>query len=195
MRNSLAASMLTLLFGSACQPEPTASADGVSTSTDAPAGVGTSAYTQESLLASAPSSPRTPAAASPAGVAGLSEAGIGPVKLGMSYAELVWAGLDPQPTDGGVAVGPYRVGFAPARGGPIVSVFVRLGDLPEGLQIDGKVLKNETTSLQELADAIGACEPIPPNIGQARTTCHDGRIEISGAGPVGGLLTITVKST
>jgi len=146
--------------------------------------------------------PTTPPAASPsatpAGSADapeLSPEGIGQVKLGMSYAELVWAKLDPQFIDGGVAVGPIRAGFAPARGGPIVSVFVQLADLPAGIRVGGKVLKNETTSLQQLADAVGACEPIAPNIGQASTTCHGGRIELYGAGPVGGVLRITVKSS
>ncbi len=184
MRTALPASILTILLASACQPEPSTSPDGVATSA---ANQPAEASVQE------PSPSPTPSHAP--GAPELSLAGIGPVKLGMTWAELVWAGLEPESIDGGAAVGPFRAGFAPARGGPITSVHVTLGDLPEGLLVNGKLLVNESTSLQALADAIGSCEPIEPIIGQGSTTCHDGRVTLRGAGPVGGLLSVTVRSS
>lgn len=187
MRSSHPTSLVILLVVSACQPEPTASADGVATSADEQSDV---APVQEQTSEDAPS-----AAANAPDVDEVSVAGIGPIKLGMTYASLVWAGLEPKSIDGGMEVGAYRVGFAPARGGPITSVHVKLGDLPNGLRVAGKLLKNESTSLQELADAVGSCDPIEPNIGQASTSCHGGRILLKGAGPVGGILTITVKAS
>ncbi|NUO53051.1 MAG: hypothetical protein HOV80_29745 [Polyangiaceae bacterium] len=187
MRNVLFVSVLALL--PACQPEPVASVDVVAT--DLPS---------DEIAVEEIAPPKTPAddtssKATPGGPDELTLDGIGPVKLGMTYASLTWAGLQVESIDGGVAVGPYRAGFAPAKGGPITSVHVRLGDLPGGLLVGGKLLKNETTSMQELADAVGECEPIAPNIGSAETTCHGGRIVIRGAGPVGGLLAITVKTS
>lgn len=188
MRNVLFVSVLALF--PACQPEPVASVDVVST--DLPSD-------EIAVEEIAPKSPAndtsSKASTKPGGPDELTLEGIGPVKLGMTYASLTWAGLEVESIDGGVAVGPYRAGFAPAKGGPITSVHVRLGDLPGGLLVGGKLLENETTSMQELADAIGQCEPIAPNIGSAETTCHGGRIVIRGAGPVGGLLAITVKSS
>jgi hypothetical protein len=203
MKSALLVSVLFLL--PACQPEPVASADGVGREDEAAATVDVAV--EESPAAQTSVTPAsatplrfgppksTPSAATPGGPDELSLEGIGPVKLGMTYASLVWAGLEPEFIDGGVAVGPYRAGFTPSKGGPIVTVHVKLGDLPNGLLVGGKLLKNETTSLQELADAVGECEPIPPIIGGAETTCHGGRVVLRGAGPVGGLLTVTVKSS
>lgn len=186
MRCAIFVSVLALL--PACQPEPVAPVDVVDADVQA---------SDSSVEEIAP--PKTPEASprssKQVGPHELTLDGIGPVKLGMTYASLTWAGLEVESIDGGVAIGPYRAGFADAKGGPITSVYVRLGDLPDGLVVRGKLLKNETTSLQELADAVGECEPVPPVIGGAETTCHGGRIILRGAGPVGGLLAITVKSS
>ncbi len=184
MKSVLFVSVLVLL--PACQPEPVASVDVVATDES---GV------EEIAPPQTPADDASSPSAKPGGPDELSLDGIGPVKLGMTYASLTWAGLEPETIDGGVAIGPYRVGFASAKGGPVTSVHVRLGDLPNGLRVGGKLLKNESTSLQDLADAVGSCEPIPANIGSAQTSCHDGRIVLRGAGPVGGLLTITVKAS
>lgn len=188
MRTLVALSLVPLAISAACHTESPASPDVPS----APTALADA--TEESWDAEAPgvSDTRTPDDSMDIPV--LSLEGLGPVKLGMTHAEIVWAKLDPKSIDGGVEVGPYRVGFAPAKGGPITSVHVELGNLPHGLRVGDKVLENGTTSLQALADAIGSCEPIEPTIGAGGTTCHDGRIVISGAGPVGGILRITVKS-
>jgi len=187
MHSSLAALLAGAFLLPACQPEPSSSPDGVPTvelaSAEAPS-------VQELSDTARPA----PGPAAAPGVPELTDSGIGPVKLGMTYAELVWAKLEPESIDGGVAVGPYRAGFAPAKGGPITSVHVTLGQLPDGLKVGDKVLKNESTSLQELADAVGSCEPIAAIIGSAETTCRGGRVILRGAGPVGGMLSITLKS-
>jgi hypothetical protein len=191
MHSPIAATLLAAFLLPACQPEPSTSPDGVPTvelaATEVPS-------VQEVPANAHPNPFPTASTPAPAGVPELTENGIGPVKLGMTYAELIWAKLEPEFIDGGVAVGPVRAGFAPARGGPIVSVHVTLGELPEGIKIGDKILKNESTSLQELADAVGSCDPIAPNIGSAETTCHGGRVILRGAGPIGGKLSITLKS-
>jgi hypothetical protein len=114
--------------------------------------------------------------------------GVGPIAFGMTRAELEKTGLTVE--DAGndrLRVGSYDVTLSDGR---VATITVTLGDFANGLRLGPKIYRNESTPMHALADAVGACDPIPPNIGSARTSCHGGAVVIDGAGPVGGRLSL-----
>ncbi|MCY1054614.1 hypothetical protein [Nannocystis sp. SCPEA4] len=139
----------------------------------------------------APAASKTPAPAPSDVVELVSGVGIGPVRVGMTRAELDAAGLATQPgaTSDAIVAGPYMATF---EGDRVASVRVRLADLPAGARVGGAVFTaGSGTTIQTIAEKLPDCGPLSANVGGDEIVCDGGKTQLLAAGPPG-IVTLAV---
>ncbi len=144
---------------------------------------------RSSAAASAASAPSAPSAG--AVVELVSGVSIGPVRVGMTRAELDGLGL---PTKRGsipaeILVGPYVATFDGDRVG---SVQVALDELPGAVRVGGAVF-DRTAKTAAIIAKLQGCSPPESNIGATVTACEGGRTLVIAGGPPG-LPSLAVQS-
>lgn len=134
----------------------------------------------------------TSAAASPAIAELVSGAGIGPVRIGMTRAELDALGMATKggPLRNDVTVGPYVASFDGDRVG---SVFVELRALPAGVRVGGAVFQAAGATDAAIAARLPGCGPVQHNTGANVIACDGGRTEVI-TGSESGNLSLLVSS-
>jgi hypothetical protein len=132
------------------------------------------------------------AAASPAIPELVAGTSIGPVRVGMTRAELDALGM---PAKAGllpneVIVGPYVASFDGDRVG---SVFVALRALPAGVRVGGTVFQAAGATDTAIAAKLSACAPVQHNEGADVIVCDGGRAQVIAGGPTR-VLSLMVRS-
>lgn len=109
--------------------------------------------------------------------------GIGPVRVGMTRAELDALGLGtkPGPLGSDVSVGPY---VASMDGDRVAAVFVELRAVPTGVRVGGTVF-DATAKIEAIAQKLRSCEPLKVNEGANVIPCESGRAVVIAGGPTG----------
>lgn len=107
--------------------------------------------------------------------------GIGPIRLGMSEAELARLGLPMSDAYAGKQVGPYRVLL---EGGRVSFIEAPLAELP-GLRIGGHTVPSGERDIARIADHLAGCGPLQILEGGNIIECHGGKVIIGAGGPVG----------
>ncbi|MFT3766537.1 MAG: hypothetical protein QM820_13640 [Minicystis sp.] len=108
---------------------------------------------------------------------------IGPVRVGMTRAEIDALGLPtkPGPLTASVTVGPYLARF---DGDRVASVIVELRDLPAGVRVGGATFDG-TAKIEAIAAKLQGCGAVQHNEGASVITCDGGRTLVIAGGPPG----------
>ena len=143
------------------------------------------------LLAAAAAGPAAALSIAPAPMVVRAGHSMGPLKLGMTEAEVralqPKLTIAPGYTDTVLNVGPYEVQFVDGRVARITVIYDRL-DHPLLLGDTGKVLPRGT--MAEVARVVGGCGPVELGVGGSRLPCPGG-LNLFSVGPPG-LLRIDV---
>ncbi|APR84789.1 Hypothetical protein A7982_10138 [Minicystis rosea] len=143
-----------------------------------PGSSGPTEKTAHSATPPAPSASSAAATTAPVLVPGES---IGPVRIGMTRADLDALGLPtkkgPMSTD--VTVGPYVASFDGDRVG---GVSVALRELPGGARVGGAVFDG-SAKIQAIAAQLRGCGPTHENTGASVILCENARALVIGGGP------------
>ena len=109
--------------------------------------------------------------------------GIGPVKIGMTRADLDKLGLPIKPGELPMIlwVGPYEARLKNDR---VDTVYVEIPQLSSGAKVGGKVF-DKTAKLEVVAQALNGCGPVKGGTGSSVMPCEGGRAEVIAAGPTG----------
>jgi hypothetical protein len=122
-------------------------------------------------------------AAAPAGVPQVDVGrGIGPVRLGMTRAEIDALGLPVKDDVWALHVGPYRARLEQGR---VVLVEVALADLPGGLWVAGEVVAPTEKDIARIAAHLPGCGRMEMREGGNLITCSGGSTHVKAGGPVG----------
>lgn len=105
--------------------------------------------------------------------------GIGPVRLGMTRAELNKIGL-PIKEGEMLDVGSYRV---VVEADHVVSIELSLASQPEGVKIGSEVIAPTEKDLERIAKQLSGCGKTDVKIGGSEIACADGTTRVRAAGP------------
>ncbi|APR76828.1 Hypothetical protein A7982_02175 [Minicystis rosea] len=107
---------------------------------------------------------------------------IGPLRIGMTRAEVTALGLPTKPTQlrEDLFVGPYRVTFADDH---VDAVDLPLPAHPAGARVGGAVFDGKA-KIEAIAQKLPACGPVVRGDGGDAITCDGGRTFVNASGPL-----------